>query len=126
MNKAFQRFSGWAANVLGSPWVFVFNLLLVIGWVVSGPHFGFSDTWQLAINTSTTIITYLAVFIIQASQNRDTKAIHLKLDELIQASNARDEAMEAEKLTTEQMNHVHEELKDKYYLPERNRNARDR
>ena len=72
-------------GALGSPFALVAAIALIVGWAVTGPLFGFSETWQLIINTGTTIVTFLMVFVIQASQNRDSKAIHLKLDEVIRA-----------------------------------------
>ncbi len=83
MNDWFRKFSIGAANALGSSWMFIVNVALILIWFVTGPIFGFSDTWQLIVNTATTVFTYLAVFLIQNTQNRDAKAIHLKLDELI-------------------------------------------
>src|SRR5882724_5002254 len=85
----FRRFAGRASQVLGRPGTFLLALVIVAGWLIAGPLFHFSDAWQLAINTGTTIITFLMVFLIQATQNRDAKAIHLKLDELIRAGAAR-------------------------------------
>jgi low affinity Fe/Cu permease len=82
----FQRFSSKVTRATGSPAAFIIALAVIIIWVVTGPVFKFSDTWQLVINTGTTIITFLMVFIIQHSQNRDTAAIQLKLNELIAAS----------------------------------------
>src|SRR5438874_10758044 len=79
----FRKFAIAAANALGSSWMFIANVLLILLWLLSGPFFKFSDTWQLFVNTITTVFTYLAVFLIQNTQNRDAKAIHLKLDELI-------------------------------------------
>lgn len=79
----FNRFTSKASTILGHAWVFVVALLLLVMWAVSGPIFGFSDTWQLVINTSTTIITFLMVFIIQNTQNRDNMAINIKLDALL-------------------------------------------
>lgn len=79
----FRKFSIAAANALGSSWMFIANVLLILLWLLAGPFFNYSDTWQLVVNTATTVITYLAVFLIQNTQNRDAKAIHLKLDELI-------------------------------------------
>lgn len=85
MNDWFRRFATATAKVIGSPWAFLAALLITIAWALSGPLFGFSDTWQLLINTGTTISTGLIVFLIQNTQNRDAKAIHLKLDELLRA-----------------------------------------
>ncbi len=85
MQDFFRAFAQRAAQVLGSPWAFIVAILSIIVWAVTGPLFGFSDTWQLVINTATTIITFLMVFVIQNTQNRDTKALHLKLDELLRA-----------------------------------------
>ncbi len=79
----FRKFAIAAANALGSSWMFIANVSLILLWLLSGPFFKYSDTWQLVVNTATTVITYLAVFLIQNTQNRDAKAIHLKLDELI-------------------------------------------
>ena len=97
---------------MGSPWSFLVALLLIVGWAVSGPLFGFSDTWQLVINTSTTIITFLMVFIIQSTQNRDTKAIQLKLDELLRGvTGARTGLVNLEELTDEQLDDLQKEFK---------------
>ena len=88
MNKlshAFRVFAKWAAWGTGHPLAFVLAATTIIGWAILGPVFGFSDTWQLVINTGTTIITFLMVFLIQNTQNRDTAAMHIKLDELIRA-----------------------------------------
>src|SRR5438309_206245 len=85
IESAFERFSQVAANWSGSSAAFGLALLTVIVWLVSGPWFKFSDTWQLVINTGTTIITFLMVFLIQRSQNKDSRAIHLKLNELVAA-----------------------------------------
>jgi low affinity Fe/Cu permease len=81
--NAFNNFAKHSAAVVGSPWAFVLAVIIVMTWVVTGPHFAYSDTWQLVINTGTTIVTFLMVFLIQNTQNRDAKAVHLKLDELI-------------------------------------------
>jgi len=86
----FTRFANGAARATGKPATFLLAVLVVVVWGVTGPLFGFSDTWQLVINTGTTIVTFLMVFLIQATQNRDTLALQLKLDELIMATkNAR-------------------------------------
>lgn len=84
--EIFRRFAGRTSHVVGSAYAFVAAVALVVGWVVSGPIFDFSDSWQLFINTGTTIITFLMVFVIQNAQNRDARSLHLKLDELIYAT----------------------------------------
>jgi len=98
-----DRFGRFAANAsfwLGSKWAFVCAGLIISAWVVSGPVFHYSDTWQLVINTGTTIVTFLMVFLIQNTQNRDARAINLKLDELIRSiDKARDQMMNIEKLS---------------------------
>ena len=82
-NEAFRKMASSAAAAVGSKWAFLLSILIVVVWAATGPIFKFSDTWQLVINTGTTIVTFLMVFLIQNTQNRDAKAIHLKLDELI-------------------------------------------
>jgi len=83
--SAFTLFSNWAAHTTGKPATFMLALLVVATWAVTGPLFGFSDTWQLVINTGTTVVTFLMVFLIQNTQNRDSAALQIKLDELIRA-----------------------------------------
>jgi low affinity Fe/Cu permease len=83
MKKAFQNFAQWASRASGSPWAFLGALFVVLLWAVTGPMFNFADTWQLVINTGTTIVTFLMVFLIQNTQNRDTVALHAKVDELL-------------------------------------------
>ncbi|MBA2538597.1 MAG: low affinity iron permease family protein [Deltaproteobacteria bacterium] len=84
-HELFRRIAKRISYTVGSPIVCLLAVVLVVGWAIAGPFFGYSDTWQLAINTTTTIITFLMVFLIQNTQNRDSKEIHLKLDELIHA-----------------------------------------
>jgi low affinity Fe/Cu permease len=81
----FHSFAGRASNMVGSKWAFAFAILLIVGWALTGPVFHYSDTWQLVVNTATTVVTFLIVFLIQNTQNRDARAIHLKLDEIIHA-----------------------------------------
>ena len=82
----FTRLTKWTAHVSGRPVTFILACVIILGWAFLGPYFGFSDTWQLVINTSTTIVTFLMVFLIQSTQSRDTRALHLKLDELIRVN----------------------------------------
>jgi low affinity Fe/Cu permease len=82
----FSRFANWTARASGHPAAFVLAAAVIVGWLVTGPVFGFSDTWQLVINTGTTIVTFLMVFLIQNTQNRDGHALQLKLDEIIRAT----------------------------------------
>jgi len=85
MNEMFRKLACTTAELVGSPWAFIIGVMILVVWALSGPFFGFSDTWQLVVNTGTTIVTFLVVFLIQNAQNRDAKAIHLKLDELLRA-----------------------------------------
>lgn len=104
IRDTFSTFSTTAANLLGSPWLFVANVLLILVWLASGPFFHFSDTWQLLVNTATTVITYLAVFLIQNTQNRDALAVHLKLDELISSlEGARNRFVNLENVSDEEL-----------------------
>ncbi len=99
LRDRFQRLSHAVAEAVGSVWGFFLAVLIVVTWGVTGPLFGFSDTWQLVINTSTTIVTFLMVFLIQGTQNRDARAVHLKLDELLRAiREARTELVDLENL----------------------------
>ena len=102
--EAFRRFSCNTAECLGGHWAFGVALAVVVLWAATGPWFDFSDTWQLVINTGTTIITFLMVFLIQNTQNRDAKALHLKLDELIRSTaKARNSFVNLEHLTDDEL-----------------------
>src|SRR3989344_5735256 len=115
VSRFFRRISQKTGKIVGSPWMFVGAVLFVIGWFLSGPYYGFSTTWQLVINTTTTIATFLIVFLLQNTQNRDTKALHLKLDELIYVNRkARNALLEAEEeLDDEDMKRESAEFKIK-------------
>lgn len=107
MNKWFTKFAGKASDITGSSWAFLAAVAIILIWAVSGPIFGFSDTWQLIINTLTTLVTFLMVFLIQNTQNRDAKALHLKLDELINAVGpADDKLIDAEDMSDEELRKI--------------------
>ena len=104
VSDAFRVFAHRSAVMLGSAWAFAGAAFVILVWILTGPTFHFSDTWQLIINTATTIITFLMVFLIQNTQNRDTKAVHLKLDELIRAlKGARNQLVDLEDLSDEEL-----------------------
>jgi low affinity Fe/Cu permease len=107
MENAFSRMAQWTGTQLGRPYTFALACLTVIIWGATGPVFGYSDTWQLVINTGTTIVTFLMVFLLQHTQNRDTRVIQLKLDELIRANeNARNALLGLEGLTDDDMRRI--------------------
>lgn len=107
----FTRFAKWTSHVTGRPTTFIMAVLVIVVWGITGPMFGFSDTWQLVINTSTTIITFLMVFLIQNTQNRDTEALQVKLDELIRAvEGAQNTLLDLEELDDKEL----DELRDQY------------
>ena len=111
MNEAFRKFANKTSEAMGTPWAFIAAVLLILGWAVSGPFFGFSEVWQLVINTGTTIITFLMVFLIQNTQNRDAKAIHLKLDELLRGvEGARTGMVDLEDLSDEDLKKLQNEF----------------
>ncbi len=113
MNEAFHRFAVKVSKLVGTPKMFVCALLLILVWVFTGPIFHFSDTWQLVINTGTTIITFLMVFLIQNSQNREANATQLKLDELIRAiSKARNSLVDLEELSEEELEKLQQEFRN--------------
>ncbi len=106
ISKYFTSFSNWVAQVSGRPTTFALSLCIILLWALSGPLFGFSDTWQLVVNTGTTIVTFLMVFLIQNTQNRDGAAIQAKLDELIRASAAQNVFIGIEHLTQEELDQI--------------------
>ena len=119
MKDFFARMATHAARALGHPFAFLFAVALVIGWAVMGPSLGYSETWQLFINTCTTIVTFLSVFLIQNSQNRESMAMQLKLDELIRAvKDARNEIIDLEDLPEEQLEKLAEQFRRKSTEPE--------
>jgi low affinity Fe/Cu permease len=108
----FRRFAHRTSSNVGSPWAFTLALVVILVWAVTGPIFHFSDTWQLVINTGTTIVTFLMVFLIQNTQNRDAIAIHLKLDELIRAmKGARNKLVDLEELSDEELEALRQEFR---------------
>ncbi len=108
----FRQFSKKTAELVGTPTAFLGAILIVLIWAGSGPLFRFSDTWQLVINTATTVITFLMVFLIQNTQNRDSRAIHVKLDELIKSvRSARNSVIDLDRLTDEEMKELEDEYK---------------
>ncbi len=120
----FTMFAQKTAQLAGRPVTFLLAVITIIVWAVTGPMFGFSDTWQLVINTGTTIVTFLMVFLIQNTQNRDARAIHLKLDELIKGSKgARNQVIDLENCTDEELMNLEKEFKR---LREREANAQKR
>jgi low affinity Fe/Cu permease len=111
MNAFFRKFASVTSEAVGSPWAFVLGVGTVVVWAATGPIFHYSDTWQLVINTSTTIVTFLMVFLIQNTQNRDAKAIHLKLDELLRGVKGARTAMVAlENATDEELREFQKEF----------------
>ena len=112
VSDIFRVFAARSSSALGSAWAFAGAVLVILVWVLTGPMFHFSDTWQLVINTATTIVTFLMVFLIQNTQNRDAKAVHLKLDELIRAiKSARNELVDLEDLSDRELKKLEEQFK---------------
>jgi low affinity Fe/Cu permease len=112
VNEAFRQFAHKVSVLAGSPITFMVAVALILVWAVTGPYFGFSDTWQLVINTTTTILTFLMVFLIQNTQNRDARAIHLKLDELIRGiKQARNSLVDLEDMSDEDLDKLQEEFR---------------
>lgn len=111
MDEVFTKIASKCAQAMGQPLAFIISTLLVILWAVAGPVFHYSDTWQLVVNTATTVLTFLAVFLIQNSQNRDGAAIQAKLDEILRSlDNARDQFVGIEHLTDAQICQIREAL----------------
>jgi low affinity Fe/Cu permease len=124
VSDAFRVFAHRSSILLGSAWAFAAAVLAILVWIVTGPTFHFSDTWQLIINTATTIITFLMVFLIQNTQNRDAKAMHLKLDELIRAvTGARNQLVDLESLSDEELKKLEDQFRR---LRKRSENSRTR
>jgi low affinity Fe/Cu permease len=113
VRDAFRRFANYAAHLAGTAIAFFLALSTVVVWALSGPFFGFSDTWQLIINTGTTVVTFLIVFLIQTTQNRDAQAVHLKLDELLRAvKSARNDLVGLEQLSEDEVAELQREFDD--------------
>jgi low affinity Fe/Cu permease len=111
VKDAFRCFAQRASVLLGSAWAFCGAVLVIVVWLVTGPTFHFSDTWQLIINTATTVVTFLMVFLIQNTQNRDAKAMHLKLDELIRAvKGARNQLVDLENLSDDDLKKLEQQF----------------
>lgn len=112
MRDWFHVFASRMSQAAGHPFAFFFAVIIIVGWAIAGPAFGYSDTWQLVINTGTTIITFLIVFLIQNTQNRDSRAMHLKLDELIKAvKGARTQLVDLEEMSDEELAKLQAEFK---------------
>ena len=126
MNQYFQPFARKAADTMGSPAAFLLAVLVVVIWAACGPYFKFSADWQLVINTGTTIVTFLLVFLIQSTQNRDAKAMHLKLDELIRAVGAaRNRMVHLEEFTDEELGRLEDEFHRFYENHHSHKDTRD-
>jgi low affinity Fe/Cu permease len=121
VSDAFRIFARRSSMMLGSAWAFAGAVLVIVVWLLTGPTFHFSDTWQLIINTATTVITFLMVFLIQNTQNRDAKAMHLKLDEIIRAlKGARNQLVDLEDLSDEELKKLEEQFQRLRTKAERN------
>lgn len=121
MNEIFRKFASKVSYIVGTPRAFIGAMILIIVWALTGPVFQFSNTWQLVINTFTTISTFVIVFLIQNTQNRDSKAIHIKLDELINAiKGARNQLVNVEEVSDEELEklHQHFQVLHEHYMHE--------
>jgi low affinity Fe/Cu permease len=118
MSTLFRRMAERSAHTMGSPWAFLLATLTIVVWAVTGPYFKYSDTWQLFINTGTTVVTFLMVFLIQNTQNRSARIVELKLDELLRGvEGARTSLVHLDHMTDEELETVQQEftrLRDKY------------
>ncbi len=124
MRELFRKFAQTTSSWVGSSWAFIMAVLVILVWAVTGPMFHYSDTWQLVINTGTTIITFLMVFLIQNTQNRDAKAIHLKLDELIKGvTGARTRLVNLEQLSDADLERLQKEFERLHHAE--NQNSKD-
>ncbi len=122
----FTRFAKWTAHYTGKPITFIGAVLIILIWAITGPIFKFSDTWQLVINTGTTIITFLMVFLIQNTQNRDTEALQIKLDEIIRSiKGARNEVLELEELDEKELDEIREEYLDLAHVARKLKDKRE-
>jgi len=122
MSDIFHKFAHKVSEAAGSPWAFLLAVILILIWVAGGLVHGFSDTWQLIVNTLTTILTFLIVFLIQNTQNRDAKATHLKLDELLRVIKpARDTFVDLEEFSDEELNKLENEFRHIHQIAERAR-----
>jgi low affinity Fe/Cu permease len=111
MRERFRKFAHTTSQIVGSPWSFLVACAVICAWALTGPHFRYNDTWQLVINTGTTIVTFLMVFLIQNTQNRDARAMHLKLDELIRAlKGARNQLVNLEEMSDEELDELQKEF----------------
>ena len=113
MQEIFRKMAHKVGEKAGKPWAFALAISVIIIWFLSGRYFNYSDTWQLVINTGTTIITFLMVFLIQNMQNRDSRELHLKLDEIIRSiKSARNDFVDLEELTESELNNIQKQFKD--------------
>lgn len=111
LNELFRKIAHNTAQAAGSSKAFTLAVLVVLAWALSGPYYHYSDTWQLVINTGTTVLTFLMIFLVQNTQNRDAKAMQLKLDELIRASKAsRNQLIDLENLSDAEMERIHDQF----------------
>jgi low affinity Fe/Cu permease len=118
MNRLFQHIAERTAQLVGTPWAFIVAVIVILGWAASGPLFGYSNTWQLVVNTGTTIVTFLIVFLIQNTQNRETRVVRLKLDELLRGvEGARTGFVSLDKMSDKDLDEIESEferLRERY------------